>query len=233
LKHLFLIYILIIINSCFCVSQNAINYDSTNFEIRIPSESEIESYKFNPDFKYDREVNKPVTIWDRILFWLLQRFYDLFSNTGAAPFIRYIIVGLLFILILVKILNTDFQALFIKSKKQLNLDYSILDEDINKINLDEMIEKSIKEQDYRLATRYLFLKTLKILTTNNFIEWKINKTNSDFVVEIKETKFYEDFKKLSLTFEHIWYGNFDLTNENFVLLKSKFETFNKSLNQQN
>jgi len=229
LKNIFIILITIILNTNL-LSANNIIYDSTTFEVRIPEDSQLEKYRNDPEFKYDREVKKEATIWNRIINWLLEKFFKLFSNSGAAPYVRYIIVGILIALLIVKILNTDFQSLFIKSKKQIKIDYGISEQDLNKINIDEMIEKSIKNQDYRLATRYLFLKSLKILTENNIIQWKINKTNSDFVIEIKNTKFYEPFKSLSSVFERIWYGNFDISLENFLDVKSKFEHFNKSIN---
>jgi len=172
LKNIFIILITIILNANL-LSANNIIYDSTTFEVRIPSDSKLEKFRNVPEFKYDREVKQESTIWNRIINWLLENFFKLFSNTGAAPYVRYIIVGVLIALLIAKILNTDFQSLFIKSKKQIKIDYGISEQDLNKINIDEMIEKSIKNQDYRLATRYLFLKSLKILTENNIIQWKI------------------------------------------------------------
>jgi len=219
--------ILSILLSLNLYSQQELKYDSSKIEVRIPDYSKIEDFRNMPEFQYEKNYEAPVTLWDRIIFWLLKQLSKLFGNTGSAPYIRYLIIGLLIFGFVLLFLNTNVQALFFKSKRHLKIDYNISDEDLSKMNLDELIDNEIRNKSYRTAVRYLFLKTLKILTEKQIIEWKINKTNRDFLVEVKERKYYQTFKNISQTFEYVWYGNFNLNSDEFVNIHKKFIEFFK------
>ena len=52
----------------------------------------------------------------------------------------------------------------------------------------------VERKDYKLAVRYLFLKSLKLLSEKEIIELRNNKTNHQYLSEIKNSKFQKHFK---------------------------------------
>jgi len=63
---------------------------------------------------------------------------------------------------------------------------------------------------------------LKSLSDKNTIEWDIEKTNSDYIREIKDNKLKQDFQFLSYIFEYSWYGEFELNDNDFSKAEAAF-----------
>ncbi len=75
---------------------------------------------------------------------------------------------------------------------------NIQEEHIENIDLDSYIKNALKEENYRLAIRYMYLKSQKLLSLNNIIDWHFEKTNSDYYREIESVGLKENFKKLPI-----------------------------------
>ncbi len=87
-----------------------------------------------------------------------------------------------------------------------------------------LILQSVKQSDYRLAVRYLFLKTLVQLTDKEYLHYSADKTNYQYVQEIRADK-KNEFASLVLNYEYIWYGNFPLSGELYPGIEKKFNSF--------
>ena len=59
------------------------------------------------------------------------------------------------------------------------------EDDISQINFDELITSAMEAKQYKLAVRYMFLKSLKLLAEKGQIELRNNKTNYQYLSEIK------------------------------------------------
>jgi hypothetical protein len=79
-----------------------------------------------------------------------------------------------------------------------------------------------------LATRFLYLKSLKILTKNNIIEWHFDKTNSDYLNEIRNAETRQLFKKASYVYDYVWYGEFPLDQQQFEYNQQHFVQLQKA-----
>ncbi len=101
-------------------------------------------------------------------------------------------------------------------------------ENILEQDFESLIQKAKKEEDYRLATRYQFLKTLQKLKEKELIEFSVEKTNGLYVREIPE-KWRNDFAGLILTYEYVWYGKFNLKLQQYELLQQKYISFNQKV----
>ncbi|MEP7165638.1 MAG: hypothetical protein ABI741_13140 [Ferruginibacter sp.] len=93
---------------------------------------------------------------------------------------------------------------------------------------DKLIHQSIKLGDYRMAVRYLFLKTLVNLSEKEYLQHSADKTNYQYVQEIRADK-KNEFASLVLNYEYVWYGNFPLNGELFTGIEKKFSTFNSKI----
>ena len=104
-------------------------------------------------------------------------------------------------------------------------------EDIFSINFDKEITRAINAGQYRSAIRLLYLQTLKELSQRNIINYKNERTNTEYVYQLAGTTFYKNFSYLTRTFEYTWYGKADLNKDVFETLKSDFLSFKTMLDQ--
>lgn len=102
---------------------------------------------------------------------------------------------------------------------------TILEENIFEIDYQKEIEKAIRGLNYRLATRLLFLRLLKNLSQKNIIQYKQDRTNFDYLLQLSKGKYYNDFFRLTRNYEYAWYGKFEVSQEAFGVIKNEFEKF--------
>ena len=102
-------------------------------------------------------------------------------------------------------------------------------ENIFDINYRKELEKAIANKNYRLAVRLMFLRQLKILSEKNIIQYKQERTNFDYLMQMHSSSYYRDFFRLTRNYEYVWYGKFELQPETFNVIKSEFENFDSKL----
>lgn len=101
--------------------------------------------------------------------------------------------------------------------------------DIFSINYDNEISKAINAKNYRLTIRLLYLQTLKMMTEKNIIQYKAEKTNSDYLWQLHGTSYYNDFFRLTRDFDYTWYGKFEVSEVAFQTIQKDFTTFKNRL----
>jgi len=203
------IIILYFVNINYLFSENkqtdSILFDTASVEVRMPDEQIMEDYKQQRDFQYI-EVSEPKLLWDKFFYWLYRILKAMFSDKGIAPIIRYSVILLFFVFVIYKILGSEFKGMFVNTDfdKQLTENEKFI-ENIDALDLDKLIATEINRKEYRKAIRYSFLKILKLLNEKQLIEWKQNKTNSDYLNEIKQPDIFKKFKLITMQFEAVWY----------------------------
>lgn len=103
-----------------------------------------------------------------------------------------------------------------KGKKQKGL-YEIVDEKLNFNDVDylSLVNQAVKSGELKFAIRYYFLAYLQQLNKEQIIEFNPDKTNREYRYEIADIKMRNEFDVLSRIFEYCWYGERDLTEEQF------------------
>jgi hypothetical protein len=101
--------------------------------------------------------------------------------------------------------------------------------DIFSINYENEISKALSTKNYRLTIRLLYLQTLKILAEKGFIQYKAEKTNSDYLWQLHGTSYYNDFFRLTRDFDYTWYGKFEVSEAAFETIYKDFTTFKNRL----
>jgi len=205
-------------------TKDSLRYE-TKEKIKLRTSPNIQNYLNDPDFQYDREIAKPPeSLWQRILRWI----YEFFRlvNKGGKP-LEYIIYVLLFVILLIvifKLLGLDYQTLVLRKKKTTVGDIPVFEEDIHTLDIQALIDESIRNRHYRFAVRWLYIKLLKTLSEKDMIEWEINKTNTDYARELRNTDRYKPFNRLTFIFEYVWYGEFEPDKEGLLKYKSEFDS---------
>ncbi|MEH6535547.1 MAG: DUF4129 domain-containing protein [Psychroserpens sp.] len=190
------------------------------------------------EFTYERTVENSGW-WSRFKQWLSDFFKDLFninSDAQASDFtdialkVFYVVIFLLVVFFIVKaIINKEGNWVFGKSSDKRIIPVTDIENNIYETNFKSLIAEAESEDNYRLAIRYYYLWLLKTLSEAEIIEYDVEKTNSDYYLEIEKTETKEEFSYTSYLYNYIWYGEFDIDGHQFNKAKNAFTQFLKTL----
>ena len=96
-------------------------------------------------------------------------------------------------------------------------------------DFDNLILQALHDNNYRQATRYQYLRTLHKLADKNLIELSKDKTNFQYVHEIANPGFRNDFASLTLNYEYVWYGEFMIDKNVYQKLEMNFKGLNQKI----
>jgi hypothetical protein len=125
----------------------------------------------------------------------------------------------------VKLVGMDIRLILTGKPREIPLPYSETVEHIDQISFEEEIEDALGRKDYRLAVRLQYLKTLKMLSDAGRIKWALDKTNAEYVNEVRDLELKEQFKHLTRQFEYVWYGSFPIDAAGFSKISENFSNF--------
>lgn len=97
------------------------------------------------------------------------------------------------------------------------------------VDYNRLLNTAINKKDYRLATRYLYLQSLQKLIIAGAITYSQDKTNHQYLMEINNQPYRQEFSLLTLHYEYAWYGDFLMEETGFTILEKKFISFNKQV----
>jgi hypothetical protein len=222
-----LLFLLLFINSTCTFSQTNLKRDSSYIESRSFNNTAINELKNNRDFQYNKYREPPLSLWDKFWNWFWWKIGQLIGTKSGRITVWSILIFFAIAVVIyfvVKVTGMDQNGLFGRRSKVLQ-NYGLSQNDIHNISFDSEIERAISVNNYRLATRLQYLQALKNLSDKGHIEWRINKTNTDYISEIHGKPFRDMFSALTFNFEYIWYGEKQVTRERFLELKHQFQQF--------
>lgn len=206
---------------------------ATPMDFRVPDKGKIREFKKDNRFIYSEPV-RGISLWDRIKYWLFDKFNDLvtaISKTGFPGVIVIIVIVLAICLIILRIIGVDYRKIL--GKKDINTpEIDIYTENVHDMNFDTLIANALKNKDYRLVVRFLYLKNLKLLSDKDFIDWKANKTNYSYQYEISDFSLRKKFLEVTLIFDYIWYGEFPLDEDKYQDINTRMNDFNKMIGNE-
>jgi hypothetical protein len=211
--------------------------DSSVVELRHFDSARLESYRKDKEFAYDR-ARTPDTLsaWDRFLMWLWDKLFRFVFTKKTATFWRwslYIICALVICYVILKLSRTNLSSFFGRSALQQMPDSLSEDENIHELDFNQLIAEAINRQNYRRAVRLYYLQSLKQLTDRHLIDWKINKTNHDYLLELRrnqpDSALATTFRRLTSLFEYICYGNFAVGLNEFEQVRGTFQQFSQDI----
>lgn len=223
-----LLFLFLVINYTCLPAQAILKKDSAYVELRSFSNIELEELKKNRDFQYNRSHEPPQSLWDKFWNWVWWKIREILSTEGGRTTVWSILIILgivVMVFFIAKITGMEQGGLFARGSKG-HQQYTLSQYDIHHISFYDEIEKAISAGNYRLATRLHYLQLLKKLSDKGYIDWKINKTNIDYVTETSGKSFNDIFSRLTFNFEFTWYGEKQLSKEQFLQIQSEFQQFN-------
>lgn len=76
-----------------------------------------------------------------------------------------------------------------------------------------------------MAIRLMYLRLLKNLSERNIIQYKQDRTNLDYLMQLHPTRYYNGFFRITRNYEYSWYGEFPVSNEAYGIIKKEFDNF--------
>ena len=195
--------------------------------------------KYNDDdFIYERSVANSGW-WTRFKKWLsdfLKNLFDFQSDAQASDFtdialkVFYIVIFLLVVFFIVKaIINKEGTWVFGKSSDKSIIPVTDVENNIHTTNFNALVNEAEGNGNFRLAVRYYYLWLLKNLSEAEIIDYDVEKTNSDYYFEIKPPELKNQYSYTSYLYNYIWYGEFEINQNQFEKAKNAFTQFLKSL----
>jgi hypothetical protein len=190
-------------------------------------------YKGN---EFDYSTSKPrESFWEKLQRKIIKIIESIFGKTSlsssenianvAIRLFAIVVVGFLLYFIVKYLLGKNGSFIFGKKNKKLDITEKELHENIHEINFPESIAQFENNGEYRSAIRYQFLYILKKLSDRKIIVWNPEKTNKDYVAELKEQHLKNEFSKLSYIFDYVWYGEFGIDKEDYSRFKQQYQSF--------
>lgn len=157
---------------------------------------------------------------------------SLISRFFLSPVTKYffLILGAVFIFfILYKLFFAEgfLQRSYAKIGASLSADAN--DQSAKTADYGKLIAQAVSSRNYRMAVRYHYLQSLQKLSSKGAIELVANKTNYQYVSELSGKKYKDLFASLTLHYEYVWYGEFDIDENVFNSIQNKFKQFNSGL----
>ena len=221
-------------------TEKDIKIDTTTVEGKTFSKNFKKKYT-DSDFVYEYKAPEK-NAWDHFKEWLagILRSLFTFNNPAAALHFVSILLKVLAVLIIIFVIYLIVKALigkegrwiFGKDSNKKTIYYSELEKNIHLLDFKKLIQESIERGEKRIAIRYYYLWLLKVMAQNHYIEWDIEKTNSDYLYELQNPVYKEEFTYLSYLYNYIWYGEFEIDETTFKKAENRFKNSIKTFGNE-
>jgi hypothetical protein len=211
------------------VHKAVLKIDTAGITPRRFDTAALNAYKKLPEFTYRENYTAP-SLWKRFWkwFWSLFEIKNKKVTSNFFIFLKYLFIAAgvaAIIFLILKLAGINVINTFRRNPKASKLAYAEAEENIHEIDFDTEIERAVSVNNYRLAVRMLYLKSLKQLSDRGLIDWQLNKTNTAYINELTDAEQRETFKKLTYQFEYVWYGDFAINSDVFKNISLLFNNF--------
>lgn len=147
---------------------------------------------------------------------------DRFFSSGLLKITLWTLAGFFILFIIYRLFLTE--GLFTRASRSVSSELPEVDQEkvSGETDFDLLIEQAVQNNNYRQAVRYQYLKILHRMAGKNWIELAPDKTNFQYVCEVKNLGFQNDFASVTLSYEYVWYGEFDIDRGIYQKLESNF-----------
>lgn len=180
------------------------------------------------DFDYNENHIDRLSWWERLQQWLRDFFNRILPhfNINLDKTFYYFAIGigvLTLAYVLYRLLAKGKKPFYGDENDGADMPPDWIEKKLMEVNLNTHLEKALVDKNYVLAIRYLHLINLKALAEKHLIEWNYQKTNHDFLYELKVENLKKAFTQTIQVYEYTWYGGFDISEIRFSQYRQLFE----------
>ena len=206
--------------------------DSSAVVVRQPDQKLLDSYRSQNEFSYapaPLETNFIKQLWT----YLVDKIDEWTSFSKAIPLIlKILIYGLLIFFVLIAITQTKLYELVYSDKEIESPKYSFSKSDEEIVDYDEVIRQFMDRQQFRNAIRAFYLKVINGLLTHGYIQFSKEKTNFDYLHDLTNDDLKSQFSAVTSIYNHVWYGDVEINEEQFLKLSPNFQSFYATIDAQ-
>ncbi|MBN2820687.1 MAG: DUF4129 domain-containing protein [Bacteroidales bacterium] len=104
-----------------------------------------------------------------------------------------------------------------------------LEDDMHNADFDFLLNQAVEQGEYTLAIRILYLRIIKQLSDKNYIVWKREKTNGQYVREMFNQNTGKQFALITTIYEQAWFGNNNIDQQLYKKVSGGFNEYLKQL----
>lgn len=148
------------------------------------------------------------------------------SSIFSSPVVSvllWIFVGAFVLFIIYKLFLSE--GFFRRNPRQQDTAAEPQEETLEDSSYDPLIRQALANKNFRLAIRYLYLQTLQKLSASGVIHFSVDKTNYEYVREVAGRSYQNNFASLTLNYEYVWYGKFEIDEDIYQRLQTDFRLF--------
>jgi len=193
-------------------------YDSSSVEEKKISQKDLQEYLNDKSFNYDREIPDQTSLWEMFKRWfwtMVEQFFGTKVGEKVGDILMYGLIVIAIAIVNIILFRSKLGGLFGGKNSNGNISFTVFDENIHELNFPELISAAEARSDFRHAIRLHYLWLLKRLSDDGIIQLKINKTNRDYLHEIRHLEFYHRVSRASIIFEYVWYGDMKIDSSNY------------------
>jgi len=194
---------------------------------RSYDQEQLDKFNSMSSYDYDRVIPPSNNLFAKF-FRAIANALGWFFSTVFGYMVIAVLVGLLIWIILK---NTSSGKAGLTKRQTKDDGLTVMDKErLEQADFDELLKQALRNENYRLAIRYTFLKSLKVLQQADLIDWHKEKTNYDYLLELP-THHHSDFKKVVSVYEYVWYGEFSAERELQERMSLTVDQIKKRANQ--
>lgn len=220
-------------------SQKLVYDNETSLERIQFNRDQISEFKNDKAFDYLKEIEND-SWYTRFKRWLSLKYQQLMqwlfgeytANKLVAALLLilpYIFIGVIIGLIVWLFIRLNPGPSLIGSPETGGVSFNEEEEIVRSQDISTLIESAVRAGDYRLAVRYYYLQLLKHLNDKGLINYEFQKTNAEYLAEIRDDSFKPKVQKLIRLYDFIWYGNFSVTENDFLVAQNSFRQVESSI----
>jgi len=194
------------------------NHTAAPFSWRNLDTGYVQRLKNSPDFSYVKNgIPKPKTVAPK------QRNFDI------SKLWLYIVIAIFVIILAWYIMENDLFLFRKKAASNTTATEAEMEEDPLSVPFPEAIREAVRNNNYRLAVRLHYLQLLKVLSEKGIISYQPDKTNFDYLLQVRPTAYYNDFFSATRTYEYSWYGLFPINEDQYRQIENIFSHFHQKI----
>jgi hypothetical protein len=164
-----------------------------------------------------------------------QEIKDIKPPTGPSwnfgtDWVKYVLFGLAAIFLFFILFRGFFKGKNEEEPEEEEVDVRVLSEEkLLELNLEELLQRALQDADYKMAFRLHYLLLIKILKERRYIRWQKEKTNHDYLMELRNTFAFSPFRKITAMYDMIWYGDRPVNKDIYNYFSSEMDTLSADL----
>lgn len=184
--------------------------------LRVFDERALAEYKEDPAFDYATERAAGPSWFGLFLFWLLSKIAEILNISNGDWWIESLLNLLMIFGIIAAvalILRMRFGSALTSSAARGGVSGAV-PELGQQHDYESLFQEALNSGDLKLASRYLYIKTLQALHGKGLVNLMKWKTMPEYTQELPAEK-QPLFSKIGLLFEATWYGNYEPSEADF------------------